>query len=133
MIQWGYTSVFYNALLSIYFLLMVNYNWKEERFRRWRRYWHAVVCVPGLALAIGGYAFYDAQLAVCYVVPPPLTASWIPLSVFYTIPVSSSLLILVGTTGAICRRVYKQEKASMKWRTRKDWKLSKKVFWQSFW
>lgn len=133
MIQLGYTSVFYNALLSVFFLLVVNYNWREERFIKYRHYWHAAVSVPGLALAIGGLGYYDAQFAVCYVVPPPLAANWVPLISFYTLPVSFAVCVLVVSISLLCRHVFTKEKASIKWRTRKDWKLSKRFFWQSFW
>jgi hypothetical protein len=61
-IQWGLTSVFYNAMLSLYFLLMVRFNWKKGDFgRRVLPFCHSFVIRIGLGLAITGLWFYEPQ------------------------------------------------------------------------
>jgi len=132
MIQLGLTSVFYNALLSIYFLLMVKYNWREVHFQKYRRWVHLPINLLGLGMAFGASPFYYPQLAVCYIVQPPVALNWLPLAFFYTLPVTLALFTLVYSTIVICVKVFTQEKAVRKWTTRdQSWNLSRKVFWQS--
>jgi hypothetical protein len=132
MIQLGLTSVFYNALLSIYFLLMVKYNWREQHFLKFRRWVHLPLNLLGIGMAAGAAPFYSPQFAVCYIVQPPVATNWLPLSFFYTLPVTSALFILVYSTVVICIKVFTQEQAVRKWTTREqNWNLSRKVFWQS--
>jgi hypothetical protein len=156
-LQLGLASVSYNVLLSLYFLLVVNYNWKEQSFKRIRWWLQLVVIFIGLALAFAGIPFYDAQLAVCYVVQPPVakvsssnqkeacyhsclllntrisSQNYIPITMFYTVPIAIALVVMIGNTVAICRRVYTQQKKSKKWAAKKNMNLSRKVFWQSLW
>ena len=130
----------------------MNFNWKEVNFKKYRLWFNAGTVALGLALAFGGIPFYGAQLTNCYVLQPPIAKvsyfgrrfvdpppvltfdqNYIPISMFYTLPIFSALAVMTASTFAICRRVYRQEKKAMKWKASNNMKLSRKVFWQSFW
>lgn len=67
MIQMGLASVFYNFGLSLYFLLVICYNWKEFRFRKYKVIVHIIVVTLGMGLAFGALPYYGPQFGVCYV------------------------------------------------------------------
>lgn len=67
LIQVGYTSIFYNLGLSLYFMMIICNGWKEHDFRPRMKYVHAVILVCGIGLAFGGLPFYGAQFGTCYV------------------------------------------------------------------
>ena len=66
-------------------------------------------------------------------IPPPFSASWLPLVLVYTVPVSIVVFLLTVITVRICHKVYRQELASRKWAANPNLALSRQVFWQSFW
>ena len=132
MIQLGQTSMFYNICLSLYFWLVISHNWKERMFKRHRVVAHVSVLVVGCGLAVGAIPFVGPQFGVCGILPPLTTSQW-QVSLFYTAPVCITLLVLAGATLAICRSVYLQEKRSQRWLFEQRLKLSRRLFWQSFW
>ena len=137
MIQLGQTmSMCYNVFLALYFLLVIVFGWREHRFKTARWWIHAIAAVSGVALAFGAIPFIEPQFGVCGILPP-LTASQWQVSLFYTAPVSLVLLVLTGSTVAICRSVYMQEQRARKWKFgRRNSSIQSKarsVFWQSFW
>jgi hypothetical protein len=71
LIQLGLTSLFYSVLLSIYYLLLIKYNWKESRFRKYRRYFHLPIIIIGVALTAAASTSIAPQLGFCYVAIPP--------------------------------------------------------------
>ena len=113
-----------------------------------RRYVFGFVTLVGVLLAFAGIPFYKAELAMCYIAPPPLQAvrafssevwhsgdrprprtshyltpavvqSFIPVTVFYTLPVGLSLLVLTTGCLALARFVRQQQKKSAKWDAQK--------------
>ena len=154
LIQLGSTSMFYNVCLSIYFLLVIVFNWKEHDWKKWGRWIHATVLLIGIGLAVGSLPYINAQFGVCGILPPLTSSQW-QVSLFYTGPVCVVLLILFVATTIICREVYTQQKRAVKWRMvngedrldppsdtirrtprskpSKRSSLAKRVFWQSFW
>ncbi len=71
LIQLGLTSLFYSVLLSVYYLLMIKYNWKESRFRKYRKYFHLPIIAIGIALTAAASTSIAPQLGFCYVAIPP--------------------------------------------------------------
>jgi hypothetical protein len=71
-LQLGLTSGTFNMFLSLYFLLVVNFNWKEVKFKKYRLWFNAGAVALGLALAFSGIPFYGPQLTNCYVLQPPI-------------------------------------------------------------
>jgi hypothetical protein len=71
LIQLGLTSLFYSVLLSVYYLLIIKYNWKESRFRKYRKYFHLPIITIGMALTAAASTSIAPQLGFCYVAIPP--------------------------------------------------------------
>ena len=134
MIQLGQTSMFYNLCLSLYFLLVVCFNWKERQIKIWKWVVHGAVLTVGFGMAFGALPFVGAQFGVCGILPP-LTADQWQVSLFYTVPVCIVLFVLTVVTVVICLFVYKKHRRVRKWVVRSNRKLSltRKVFWQSVW
>jgi len=52
MILFGYqASGVYNVLISLYFLLFIKYNWTEERFKKYDRWFHGVAFIPSIVFS----------------------------------------------------------------------------------
>ncbi len=109
MIQLGVTSVFYNLLLCIYFLLLVKYNWKEHRFRQYRNYVHLPILAIGIGLAGGCLPFIVPQLGFCYVSIPPISVNRIAISFFFALPTSFALLLMIICSFLMCYHVFRTE------------------------
>jgi hypothetical protein len=131
LIQLGQTSLFYNLLLSVYFLLLVKYNWKERRFRKYRNYVHVPILVAGIALAVGSNHFDVPQLSFCYVARPPEITSFVPITLLFTVPTGVALVTIVSCNVIMCYHVYSTEKATLKWSAKQNLALTKKVVWQA--
>lgn len=58
-VQWGFTSMFYNVSLAIYYTLVIVYTYKEHQLMKLRPYLLGVPFVTGTALALGAIPFYD--------------------------------------------------------------------------
>ena len=132
MIQLGQSSMFYNICLAFYFLLVIVYNWKERMFRRICLASHLLVIVLGAGLAFGAIPYIVPQFGVCGVLPPLTTSQW-QVSLFYSGPVSVTLVLLTVVTAMICYKVYQQQRKARKWMSNQSLALSRRVFWQSFW
>lgn len=132
MIQLGETSVFYNLLLAVYFLLLIKYNWKERRFRQYRNYFHLPILAIGVALAGGCLPYIVPQLGFCYIAIPPEYPNRIPISMFFAIPTSLALLLIIICSFVMCYHVYTTERTSRQYSiTKRNLALTKKVCWQS--
>ena len=138
MIQMGFTSVYFNLLLAIYFWLTVAKGWKENQFKRVRVPVYAVTIFLQLALSVTGIPLdlYGPMLHVCSVRSPPLTDTWLPTIIFVLVPICVCLLGIALATAALFASVYKLERASAKWRLAKRAggnSMTGKVFWRCFW
>lgn len=132
MIQLGQTtSMAYNLCLSLYFLLVIVFSWREQRFRKLNVVVHVAVLLIGIGMAAGSLPFIEPQFGVCGILPP-LTASKWQVSLFYTGPVCIVLVVLTAVTVTICRVVYVQRKRAQNWLLDKKESIVRKVFWQSF-
>ena len=131
MIQLGQTSMFYNLVLSVYFLLVIAFNWKEKQLRRYRLWVHLVVLLIGFGMAIAALPHIAPQFGVCGILPPLTAGQW-QVSLFYTAPVSIVLMSLTVSTVWICVHVYCQQKRVQQWMFDQRLKLTRMVLWQSF-
>mgnify|MGYP000313952378 CR=1 FL=1 len=52
--QFGVASSFYNASLSVFYLLVIRYGWKEKRIRQVEPFLHAIPILWGLGTSIAG-------------------------------------------------------------------------------
>jgi hypothetical protein len=131
LIQLGATSLFYNLLLSVYFLLLVNYNWKERCFRKYRNYVHVPILMAGIALSVGSTHFDVPQLGVCFIAIPPESINVLPITLLFTVPTGVALVTIVSCNVMICYQVYSTEKTTLKWSAKHNLALTKKVVWQA--
>lgn len=72
----GYGSGFFNNSLSIYYLLVVVYGWKDYQLRKVRPYLLTVPIVCAMILAFSAIPFYDSVWLGCFIVPRPFVDDW---------------------------------------------------------
>ena len=133
MVQIGQTSVFYNMCLSLYFLLVISYNWKEHQFKKIGRWVHAAVVLLGVSMGFGAIPYIGPQFGVCGILQTPAAANFFLVTIFHAVPVGVALVILTGATIAICVKVHQQQVKAQKWMLQQNLNLTRKVVWQSFW
>jgi len=119
-LQLGLTSAFFNALLSLYFYLMICQNWKERKFTKYRMYAYAFVIFVGLLLAFTGLQYYytDMLYLYCYIRPPPAEESFFPILLWNVVPVAFVFLFMSVNTALLVHAVRKQHLKSNKWNFR---------------
>jgi len=127
-IQIGTISCYINVSLSVYYLLVIKMGKREQQMKKYRMWLFVCPITVGLAFAFAGIPFYDNMILWCN-----NAASWWP-----EIPVALAILIATVIMTIVCCDVYQKEKASARWRSghsqrRAENRISKKVFWQSFW
>ena len=136
MVQIGFTSLYYNTFLAIYFFLVICYNWKEHQFVKYLRYLHAIIVVVGVSMGFGVIPFVGGngtQHGVCSLLKPPVISSRLPLTFFYTTPLSLAIAIITSATLSICVYVYRQQLKARRWMANSNMVLTQEVFWRSFW
>lgn len=69
--QFGIASSFYNASLSIFYLLVIRYGWREDQIRRIEPLLHAVPILWGLSTAIAGIplTIFNSANLWCWIAP----------------------------------------------------------------
>lgn len=100
----------YNAVLSIYFLLVIKYRWREDQIvRMFERYIHIAIFVVGIIPAVTAFAYqqYGQWYQYCYVKQPPQQKYFSMIAWFSTL---SSALIVIGAMIAITMMVLNLEK-----------------------
>ena len=133
MIQIGQTSAFYNMCLSLYFLLVIGYNWKEHQFKKIGRWVHLVVVLLGVSMGFGAIPYILPQFGMCGILQAPDAVNVWPVTIFHTVPISITLVILTAATIAICVKVHQQQVKAKKWMLQQNLSLTRKVVWQSVW
>lgn len=108
-IQFGISSSFYNASLSIYFLLVIRYGWQDSRIKRLEPWLHAIPLLWGFGTSIAGLSvgiFGNANLW-CWISPQYNTYHWSffygPLWIMIVIVTITSMMIY-GYVRTIDRR-----------------------------
>jgi len=128
-IEFGLTSPFFNLALSIYYVLVVKYGWKEDRVSKKRPYLLGLPLLCGLGIALAGIPHYGPDISMCYVDQSADDNYLLPL-VFLFAPIF--LVILFGTIAVIIVywSVRQKERASRRWTMRTDHhpNLERKVF-----
>lgn len=102
-------------MLSVYYLLVIRYSWKEPKLRSYRRWFHAPAVI-GICAAFVSIKWVEPAFFYCTVIPPPASDSYWPISVFLTFPVGFTLLVATVNTIIVYITVHKQEVRSQKWR-----------------
>lgn len=97
-----------NISLGIYFLLVINYDWKEHRLKRVQIWLLSLPVLIGFALAFGGLPFYDWLPIVCQVLYFPLEDNLGPVLGFVILPISLTILVLTIIMFIIYRGLVRQ-------------------------
>lgn len=147
-IQLGYTSIFYNVSLSLYYLLVIVYGWREPSLLKIRLPLHGLPLLVGICLAFGILPVYSWIEYGCHLMPYPAGDLWKVL-VFVVVPIGFSIVAITSTMLMVYWSVRQTDVAARKWKmesrevstsittTRQHQKKTKKisiltqVFWQS--
>jgi len=128
-IQLGISSPFYNLSLAVYYVLVISYNWREERIKKYGVYMVGIPVVSGVALACAAIPFYGPSATMCYVEEFG--------EIFLVFPISVVILFATVLMIKIYLNVYHQERRVQRWIVRggtdMSYRLSRKVFWRGFW
>lgn len=137
-IQLGFTSIFYNVSLALYYVLVISHGWKEFQLRKIRLYMHLVPVTVGLVLAFAGIPFYHWLEYGCHIEPFTIDEDeeykgylWAVL-LFVVVPLGLSILTITASMAFVYNSVRKRSAASRKWSfgINKASKLEQAVFWQ---
>jgi len=99
LVQLGYTSVFYNVALAVYYVLAVVYGWRETKLKQIRIYLHGAPIFVGLMLASAGIPFASPMSFFCYIPAPGYTrnekVTWFHPMFLTILPISISILATI--------------------------------------
>ena len=112
--QFGISSSFYNASLSIYYVLVIRYGWKEHQIQRIEPLLHGIPILWALGTSIAGLPlniFGNANLWWCWISPKQDVYRW---SFFYG-PLWLMIVIVTVNCLVILLYVRRTEQASDKY------------------
>eukprot|EP00980_Cylindrotheca_fusiformis_P016813 scaffold5067_cov139-Cylindrotheca_fusiformis.AAC.7 len=133
-LQLGYTSAFYNMVLTVYYVLVIKKGMRETQLQRLKYWFHVPTLLFGFGLAFAGIPYYDNIFLFCHIPPAVELSSWWTsedgaesmsvstadsndlLTVFSIVPIS--IVFFVGGVNmiAIYLHVRKQDRAANRWR-----------------
>eukprot|EP00980_Cylindrotheca_fusiformis_P009572 scaffold2115_cov97-Cylindrotheca_fusiformis.AAC.1 len=131
-LQLGYTSAFYNLVLSVYYVLVIKKGMSETQLQRLKYCFHVPALLAGFGLAVAGIPYYDNIFVFCHIPPAFKMSSWWSsrvesmslsgadsndlLTVFSIVPIS--IVFLIGGVNMIIiyLHVRKQDRAANRWR-----------------
>jgi hypothetical protein len=114
-VQLGFTSIFYNMSLSVYFLMVVRYGMKEHQIKKLRLWLHVPALVVGFALAFAGIPLYERLQFGCYIMPPPRAEDPRNLFIFTVVPICTAIVIATVNMVLVYWAVRKQMIIARKW------------------
>lgn len=118
-----------NISLGVYFLLVINYDWKETHLKQVQIWLLSIPVVIGFALAFGGLPFYDWLPIVCQVAYFPLEDNLGPVLGFIILPISLTILFLTIIMVVIYRGFVRE--IHEKTHSKKYKQMATVVFWQA--
>eukprot|EP00980_Cylindrotheca_fusiformis_P007123 scaffold1497_cov122-Cylindrotheca_fusiformis.AAC.1 len=134
-LQLGYTSAFYNLVLSVYYVLVIKKGLRETQLQRLKYWFHVPALVAGFGLAFAGIPYYANIFLFCHISPAIELSSWWSsgdsgdesfaltnadsnglLTAFSIVPIS--IVFIVGGVNMIViyLHVRKQDRAANRWR-----------------
>jgi len=116
MFQIGLGSIFYNVSFSIYFLLVVVYNWRDDKLKKVRPWLHAGPLVSAFILATASIPFSGPFFIGCFISTPPFAPSHIPIIFLSFIPISIVIILCTALMSILVIKVRQQNNAAKKWR-----------------
>jgi hypothetical protein len=103
-LQLGFTSVFYNISLAMYYHLVVSRHWRESNLSKICVLLHGLPILFGLGLALGGLPFYQGFDYACHIQPHPQEDLWV-IMVFVVCPIALSIVFVTLVMINLCRIV----------------------------
>eukprot|EP00980_Cylindrotheca_fusiformis_P000742 scaffold174_cov98-Cylindrotheca_fusiformis.AAC.11 len=131
-LQLGYTSAFYNLVLTVYYVLVIKKGMRETKIQRLKYWFHVPTLLTGFGLAFAGIPYYDSIFLLCHIPPAVDIPRWGAsgddslsitstetnglLTVFSIVPIS--IVFIVGGINMIViyLHVRKQDEAANRWR-----------------
>eukprot|EP00980_Cylindrotheca_fusiformis_P007124 scaffold1497_cov122-Cylindrotheca_fusiformis.AAC.2 len=133
-IQLGYTSAFYNLVLTVYYVLVIKKGLRETQLQRLKYWFHVPTLVFGFGLAFAGIPYYYNMFLFCHIPPAVEESVWWTsgggsesvsfsgsesnslLTIFSIVPIS--IVFIVGGVNMIViyLHVRKQDRAANRWR-----------------
>eukprot|EP00980_Cylindrotheca_fusiformis_P004732 scaffold1007_cov142-Cylindrotheca_fusiformis.AAC.3 len=136
-LQLGYTSAFYNLVLTVYYVLVIKKGMRETQLQRLKYWFHVPTLLVGFGLAFAGIPYYSNIFLFCHISP---AIEWTPsswwssgdsgdesfsltnadsnglLTAFSIVPIS--IVFIVGGVNMIViyLHVRKQDRAANRWR-----------------
>uniref|UniRef100_A0A7S3P6F5 G-protein coupled receptors family 2 profile 2 domain-containing protein n=1 Tax=Amphora coffeiformis TaxID=265554 RepID=A0A7S3P6F5_9STRA len=133
-VQLGFTSVFCNVSLAIYYVLTIARGWKEFQLKAIRWYLQGFPLVSGIGLACGAITNYHWIEYGCHILPLEEGDTEWPILVFAVIPLGLSIISITMSMWFVYRAVQVQATKAKKWRLGGDSggknSLEREVFWQ---
>ena len=74
--QLSYAAIFYNVVLSVYFVLVIKFGWSQEKLLRLRWQFLLPPLLMGVVLAAGAWSHIGPTSFLCHVRPSPWDERW---------------------------------------------------------
>lgn len=129
-VQANITSPLYNASLSVYYVAVVKFGWKEDRLKRVRLWFHVVPISIGLGTAIASAALgiFGNSNWLCWIAPEWMVYRW---ALFFGILWFIGFFVVIPGMLVIYLHVRKQEAIAARWQPgapeRQQFTLSREV------
>jgi hypothetical protein len=133
--QIGIASIYYNLVLSVYFVMIVKYRWNARKLKRVQWWVHGAVCGVALIMAFAVIPFATPDWRWCYVSRPPFSENWIQGILFFIVPVGVSLLSITAMTLILVSyvRMTHLKTQGQRLGPKSKQNISTRAFWQSMW
>eukprot|EP00980_Cylindrotheca_fusiformis_P031735 scaffold26888_cov137-Cylindrotheca_fusiformis.AAC.1 len=141
-LQLGYTSAFYNLVLTVYYVLVIKKGMRETQLQRLKYWFHVPTLLVGFGLAFAGIPFYANIFLFCHIPPSVQVSSWWTvelsnwwnsededesvsftgeesnglLTAFSIVPISIVFIVGGVNMSIIYLHVRKQDRAANRWR-----------------
>ena len=119
-LQLGFTSMFFNVSLTLFYMLTIAQGWTEGKVRRARVYFLTIPFSLGLILACAGIPFYDGTGLICHLPPIFMTevfgGSSLAVILIAIVPICCAITAITAMQGRIFWYVRKSEQKMLRWR-----------------
>mmetsp|Transcript_29179 Transcript_29179/g.44118 ORF Transcript_29179/g.44118 Transcript_29179/m.44118 type:complete len:415 (-) Transcript_29179:152-1396(-) len=124
-IQTGIATPMLNAMLSIYYLLIVRYKWKEHEIKKLQKYFFGIPFIWALATASVsvGLSLFQGANFWCWIAPLPSQYRWI----FYYGPLWITIFIATTAMVLLYSSVKQTELKAKRWSINARLENSKKL------
>jgi hypothetical protein len=131
-VQLGFTSIFYNVSLSIYYILVVVYGWKEFQLKLLQKYLLGIPLLVGLGLALTGLPVYHWIEYGCHLNSLQFSGELWAILTLVVVPLSLSILFISGSMVYVYMNVRQKTRKALQWSlsSQNQERMLQQVFWQ---